>query len=383
MVDHCKDDSPERIADDLFREMHHWDSDIEVGYTEEKRFVLRSIPLTQQKSRGRSAAQSPDKCPVWLITGGARGITAAVASALGKRFQAKLHLVGSSPLPTIDERWVAFSPEELKELRKQVFQEAVARKEVPVKAWEKVEKAIEIVRNLRELQHAGIDFTYHSCDMTDSVAVRSLLQKIVAEEGRLTGIIHGAGFEAACRLEKKKIDNVRRTLDVKVKGALTLLQELEAMKAVPEHFIGFSSVSGRFGGVGQTDYCMANEMLAKLLDWYAAKNPHCRSACFHWPAWGEIGMAVRPESKIALEAAGLNFMPPSEGIQHLLDEIEFGGSEREILIVDWKYYKRFYPDDVSVPAASQRAASVGGTPPKPTGFTRFRPVPGSYAATKI
>ncbi len=279
----------------------------------------------------------------------ARGITAAVAATLGKRFRAKLHLIGSSPLPVIDEKWATFSAEELKDLRKQIFREAVSRKEVPVKAWEKIEKAIEIARNLRTLQNEKIDFTYHSCDMTDADAVHRLMQKIIDEDRHITGIIHGAGFEAASRLEKKKNGNVRRTLDVKVKGAILLLKALKTLEVKPEYFIGFSSVSGRFGGVGQTDYCMANDMLAKLLDWNSVQNPSCRSVCFHWPAWGEIGMAVRPESKLALESAGLAFMPLSEGIAHLLNEIEFWGGEREILIVDWNYYKRFYPDDVSVP----------------------------------
>ena len=357
VIDHNWEDLPDRIADDLLREMCHWDNDWEAAYSQGRRFILRSIPLSLPDSDKKYAAEKS----VWLITGGARGITAAVAQALGKRFGGKLHLVGSSPLPAIDEKWVAFSAEELKKLRKQVFQDAVAQKEVPIKAWEKIEKAIEIVRNLQTLRDENIDFTYHSCDMTDAGAVRHLVRTIMDKDRHITGVIHGAGFEAACRLEKKRIENVRRTLDVKVKGAITLLQELETMSVAPDYVIGFSSVSGRFGGVGQTDYCMANDMLAKLVDWYSIHNPHCRSLCFHWPAWGEIGMAVRPESKIALEAAGLNFMPPNEGINHLLDEIEFGSNEREIVIADWKYYKRLYPDNFSVPpAVKQNVASKKG-----------------------
>jgi hypothetical protein len=80
-------------------------------------------------------------------------------------------------------------------------------------------------------------------------------------------------------------------------------------------------------------------------------------------------MAARPESKMALTAAGLEFMLPNEGIAHVLNEVgylldsvkENIRNEREILISDWNYYKRFYPDGHSVPVvpAAPQSKSIG------------------------
>ncbi|MDR1269277.1 MAG: KR domain-containing protein [Planctomycetaceae bacterium] len=353
LVDFAADEKVTEISEQLFRETIHWDKEHEVAYNDGKRYSLRPVlqPLTvSNKSQPETKNKEPE---TWLITGGARGITAAIALELGKRRNVKLHLVGSSPLPKVQPEWKTFNPEQLTVLKKEVVKKAIADKQgIPARVWEKVEKGIEIDRNLESLRQTGVAFQYHSCDVSDSTAVHHLLAEI---KENITGVIHGAGFEQARSLEKKKPEDVRRTFDVKVKGAATLWDELELQHKRPKVFIGFSSISGRFGAVGQIDYGSANEFLAKLLDKYDASTD-CRAFCLQWPAWGEIGMAARPESKFALTAMGLDFMPPQEGIAHVLNEIETtldvkeksnSPKDRELCIVDWDYYKRLCPDETA------------------------------------
>src|SRR5262249_1995688 len=100
------------------------------------------------------------------------------------------------------------------------------------------------------------------------------------------------------------------------------------------HFVAFGSVSGRFGNFGQTDYSMASDMLAKIVSQVAAGRPECRGVTFHWPAWAEAGMAMRPESRVVLESAGHRFMPLAEGCAHVVAELEAGCPEPEVLIAD-------------------------------------------------
>ncbi len=38
-------------------------------------------------------------------------------------------------------------------------------------------------------------------------------------------------------------------------------------------FIGFGSISGRFGANGHTDYSLANDMLCKQMDWLRNMRP--------------------------------------------------------------------------------------------------------------
>ncbi len=350
IVDHDHQEDPKVIASQLFLESSFRDEECEVAYRKAQRYLVRAIPeAISEKPTSPSQHDAQQEKGVWIVTGGARGITALAAKAIAQRFESKLHILGSSPEPDIDENWLDMTADEIQVVRRKIMAEAVARKEIPAKAWERVEKSIEIKRNFRSFRESGIHFEYHICDLCDEKSIRRVLEKIARDDHPIHGVIHGAGFEAACRFEKKKLENVQRTFDVKVRGAVTLLREMERLHLEPSVFVGFSSISGRFGGVGQVDYCAANEMLAKFLGWYARHNSHCRTITFHWPAWGEVGMAVRPESKIALKAAGLDFMPPGEGIDHLLGEIESESGEREILVTDWTYYKRFYPDHVSVP----------------------------------
>ncbi len=68
VVDHSQTDTPDDIADDLFRETHHWDNDWEVGYSNRRRFVLRSLPLPLETNRSLdNDKNNTDIKPVWLM----------------------------------------------------------------------------------------------------------------------------------------------------------------------------------------------------------------------------------------------------------------------------------------------------------------------------
>ena len=95
-------------------------------------------------------------------------------------------------------------------------------------------------------------------------------------------------------------------------------------------------MSGRFGGVGQTDYCVANDMLAKLVDWYRQTRPGTVASTFHWHAWDDVGMAMRPESKHIRKMHDIRFMPSREGTMHLVGELRAGLPEGEILVTELK-----------------------------------------------
>lgn len=111
-----------------------------------------------------------------------------------------------------------------------------------------------------------------------------------------------------------------------------------------EWFIGFGSISGRFGANGHTDYSLANDMLAKCIGRLSTDRPDVRCVTFHWHAWGDIGMAAKPETKLALEMIGMRFMPSAEGLKHFLDEITYGGDSSEVLITDTAHVRKFMPE---------------------------------------
>ena len=332
------------VAGWLLAEARQAGENPEIVYAAGRRHAVRpvNVPLA-----GDPATGSGTLAGAWVITGGARGVTAQVARGLGAVPGTVLHLVGSSPVPEVPEAWRHLDDAGLRQLREGVMREALARQELPADAWGRIEKAIEIDATLRSLAADGIRASYHACDVGDRAAVGTLLERIRQADGPIRGVIHGAGFEKASRFSRKKPELVDRTIRAKVDGAVNLM---DATAADPlAAFVVFGSISGRFGAVGQTDYCTANECVAKLVRWYRGRRPEVPAVVVAWHSWDEVGMAVRPESKFSKSLLKLRFMPPREGVEHLMAEIAAGCPEAEVVITDWRYFKLRHPDPLWLP----------------------------------
>ena len=112
-------------------------------------------------------------------------------------------------------------------------------------------------------------------------------------------MLHGAGAGQDSRFDRKRPDKVEKCLRAKIDGTIALMQATQSDPL--EWFVTFGSISGRFGANGHTDYSLANDMMAKIIDRYRSQRPDVRSLTFHWHAWVDIGMATKPEAKLALE----------------------------------------------------------------------------------
>lgn len=267
---------------------------------------------------------------VWIVTGGARGVTAECARELGRRHGVVLALVGSThPMP-LDQGWLTLDEAGLADLKGRVMVEARGRGDEPRAAWRLVEKSIEIEKSLARCRDAGIHARYLACDLADGAAVRGLVERVTRELGAVRGVLHGAGFESACRFEKKTREGLAATLGPKCVGIEHLLAVVDP--ATLEAVVAFGSTSGRLGGHGQADYSLANDMLAKILA--GRRRSGLRATVFHWHAWDEVGMASRPESRFVLEQFGLTFMPLAEGVRRFMDELEAGLPEAEVLVTE-------------------------------------------------
>jgi NAD(P)-dependent dehydrogenase (short-subunit alcohol dehydrogenase family) len=241
-----------------------------------------------------------------------------------------LHLIGTTPLPETD--YLALPDEQIASLRATVMQAAYARHEKPNVAWQRVAKGIEVQKTLHRLATAGVRARYHVCDVRDRARLAQVLDQVRRTDGPIVGVVHGAGVESTGRFQKKTPELVAATVGVKFLGAMALVELTQGDPL--RYFLAFGSLSGRFGGVGQTDYALANDALAKLIDWLRGQRPDCVSVAFHWPGWSEVGMSVRPESRTSLELAGHRLMQPAEGVTHLLAELAAGGPAGEVLLLD-------------------------------------------------
>ena len=302
---------------------------VEVGWREGKRATVVAVA-----GRPRAAAPLAGLAPgsVWLVTGGARGVTAACARELGARHGLTLVLVGSTrPLP-VEQGWLTLDEAGLKGLKSSVMLDAKTRGGDPRRAWREVEKSIEIAAGLAKFRAAGVKARYEACDLADEKAVGQLVGRVQREVGPIRGIVHGAGWESACKFEKKTAAGLEATVGPKCIGL-----ELVVAAVDPRHLesvVAFGSTSGRLGGLGQADYSLANDMLAKIVGQLRHGRRGLRATVFHWHAWDEVGMASRPESRFVLEQFGMKFMPLAEGVGRFMAEIEAGLPDAEVLVTE-------------------------------------------------
>lgn len=348
-IDSPQDEPPETLAQFIFRELAARTPDYEVSYVRGVRYLQVAI------GREADVQQLPLQPPQgnWVLTGGARGITAECARELGKRFGVKLHLIGTSPLPQIDPQWRDLDEAGLADLRAKTIVQARESNAKPNEAWDKISRQIEIDKTLRSLAADGLEAHYYTCDVADRDALSRMLDEIRAQHGPIEGILHGAGIERSCRIEKKQPADIHATLGSKVLGAWNLMR---LTKDDPiRHFLGFGSVSGRVGSNGQLDYCVASDMLCKLVSWYGNQRKSCHAVAFHWHPWDEVGMANRPETRSALQhTQGIKLMPKRDGLSHLIRELYAGQADSELLITEPAYHGRFYPDYTDIIAEKFR-----------------------------
>ena len=349
------------VTKHIVAEMRDGSGPVEVGFVDGRRqttvpckTVAQSFakPQPPRATPVANGSQRPlSRGSVWLFTGGARGVTAACALELAKRHGVRLALVGSTRPVDLEKAWLSLDEAGLRELKGSVMLAARGRNTDPRNAWKTIEKSLEIAKSLARFSAAGVEADYFPCDMSQPAEVALLVQQVAKELGPVRGIVHGAGFESACRFEKKTLQGLEATLGPKCIGLENLLRMIDTKSL--EYLVAFGSTSGRMGGVGQADYSMANDMLAKIVCKARGEKKGFKATVFHWHAWDEVGMASRPESRFVLEQFGLKFMPLAEGVGRFMDEIEAGLPDVEVLVTE----SVLCPDAVSGPLPSAISAT--------------------------
>ncbi|MBI5597820.1 MAG: SDR family NAD(P)-dependent oxidoreductase [Elusimicrobia bacterium] len=259
---------------------------------------------------------------VVVVTGGARGVTAETALALVEAVKPVLVLLGRTEPPAAEPDWLKGLSAEA-EIKKAVMKNLNGSKPTPKaieEAYRRLTANRELAANISRFEAAGAKVLYRAADLRDSASVRSALTGL---PGPVRALIHGAGVLADRHIEEKTPELFDSVFDTKVAGLRTLLEAVDpaALKAV----VLFSSVSGRYGRVGQSDYAMANEALNKAAQSLSRRLKGARVVSINWGPW-EGGM-VTPALKKIFEAEGVGLLPLRGGGMHLLAELRATGTE--------------------------------------------------------
>jgi len=156
------------------------------------------------------------------------------------------------------------------------------------------------------------------------------MREILASHDRIDVLVHAAGVEISHLLSDKPREEFDLVFDVKSDAWHSL------MHAIGDRPLGaavvFSSVAGRFGNGGQTDYSAANDFLTKCVMSFSNSRPETRGLAIDWTAWGGIGMATRGSIPTMMAAAGIDMLPPEAGIPVVRRELTQGPIATEIVV---------------------------------------------------
>ena len=197
---------------------------------------------------------------------------------------------------------------------------------------------------------------YHPCNVTDEEQLARTLDAVHRADGPIAGILHSRASSAASPpWNRCSFRGSRHLLAVKIDAALNLLRLTQNDPV--NWFLGLSSVVGRFGGPGRSDYALANDMLAKLAAWIRAGRPGCRALTIHWNPWADTGMMASSRAALFRLFPKTPSMSPDEGCRHFAAELAAGAPECEVLISNAAAIEAFTP-----PAARPIAALTAASP---------------------
>jgi NAD(P)-dependent dehydrogenase (short-subunit alcohol dehydrogenase family) len=312
---------PTEAAEKIRQELYDADQCLtQTAYSSDgKRFTLVAEPVAPLTTPSLHARIS--KNSVFLVTGGGRGITASCVNQLAATFHCTFILLGRTELQEREPAW-AQEINDQAELKRQAMEALKAQGEKPLpRTIERMVNDVvaqrEIQDNLNQLKNQGSTVYYRAVDVTNPEAVKVVLRELVPITGSITGLIHGAGRLADKRIEHKTESDFDAVFDVKVQGLASVMQAVSV--ADLQHVVLFSSVTGFYGNVGQTDYAIANEVLNRFAYLFRKNFPQAQVVSINWGAW-DSGM-VSPELKKMLLAHKVEFVPSDEGPRALVDQL--------------------------------------------------------------
>ncbi|AUT01015.1 AMP-dependent synthetase [Nostoc sp. CENA543] len=267
----------EQNGEFILKEIQIYAKEREVAYRNGQRFVprLEKVDFISQSPSAITFKQGG----MYLITGGLGGIGVEVARYLLQHYQAKLLLVGRTPLTS--------------EKRLKVYQ---------------------------ELKQIGGELIYEAVDICNLKQLQITVEKAQAQWGKnLDGILHLAGtFHEQLVIDETQ-ESLKSILRPKVLGAWVLHQLIKHNQ--DSIFINFSSVNGFFGATAVGAYGAANSFLDSFSHYQNAQSK-LASYCLSWSMWDDRGMSQGYQMKNLIRAKGFYIMSASQAISSMIASLQ-------------------------------------------------------------
>jgi NAD(P)-dependent dehydrogenase (short-subunit alcohol dehydrogenase family) len=316
------------LREKLLDELGSRDTPLEIGLPGDRRLTpaIQLAPISEER---RHAIDSNWVC---LLTGGARGITAAVAKLLAERHHPTLIIVGTTPFSAEEAPRTAgiTDPAALKKVLLERLQESGA-------AFRPADVAAQMQRLLREreiratldsLRKAGSRVEYHAVDVRDESAFGGLIDDVYARHGRIDAVVHGAGIIEDKLIRDKAPESFDNVVHTKADSSWILADKLRPSSL--KCLLLMSSVTATFGNRGQADYGAANGVMNGFARQLAKAWP-ASVVAVNWGPWDQPNM-VPAHIRRQFVSGGIQIIPLEPGAEAAVREIE-NVSERDSVVV--------------------------------------------------
>jgi NAD(P)-dependent dehydrogenase (short-subunit alcohol dehydrogenase family) len=318
------------LADVLLEETRLDPGVVEVGVTGDRRWT---VAVVEQPAEDGAPGMTLDGDTVFAVTGAAGSIVSAITADLAEHSGGHFYLLDMVPEPdpaNADIRRVASDRDGLK---RDIFERLKAGGERATPALVErelaaLERSNAALSAIEAVQSAGGSCRYLQVDLTDSDAVTAAVDAIRQEQGHIDVLLHAGGIERSHILPDKPEQEFDLVFDVKCDGWFNLLRAIDDMPLGAA--VVFSSIAGRFGNLGQTDYSAANDLLCK----HSGALQGTRGIAIDWTAWADIGMASRGGIPEMMAQAGIDMLAPEAGIPVIRNELTAGARSGEVLVAE-------------------------------------------------
>jgi acyl-CoA synthetase (AMP-forming)/AMP-acid ligase II/NADP-dependent 3-hydroxy acid dehydrogenase YdfG len=243
-------------------------------------------------------ASAPPELPLtqgglYLLSGGLGGIGFEIARLLRESWDARLLLVGRTPLGA-----------------------------------QQADAAGGRAARLRELQRDADAVLYACIDVGDAEAVAKAVAHAEDHFARpLDGVIHLAGTFHERASTEETPEGLAETFAPRLRGSRVLCDALE--RSGGGLFVGFGSLNGFFGGTGVGAYAAANAALAAFCA-ERGRAGKLRAVCLDWSMWDDVGISRGYAARDLSRARGYEILSVERGLQSFL--VALGCGEPHVLI---------------------------------------------------
>ncbi len=313
---------------------------VEIGRVEGRRFGVAFVeaPFPERADDGQlvsGAGMTLDGDSVVVVTGAAGSIVSAITADLAAASGGTFHLLDLTPTPDAADPDLSAFRGDRDGLKVTIAERLRAAGDHPtpvaiereLAGFERLDAALTAIESV---EAAGGTVHYHSVDLTDAEGVAAAIDDVRRISGRIDVLLHAAGLEISRILPDKEPHEYDLVFDVKSDGWFNVFHAAQDMEIGAT--VVFSSVAGRFGNQGQTDYSAANDLLCKITSNVRRSRPATRALALDWTAWGGIGMATRGSIPKIMEMAGVQMLPPEAGVAWIRRELVSSAFRGEVIV---------------------------------------------------